>query len=1441
MEYFDSVLDLLNHSIHAESFNETLPFEKVKTNKTKKEEVLSEISDRINNKNIIELLSFYKDSNILGKLFIEKQNADQNEWLKDYFYDDFHEITFMSVKTNHAFYINNDLQIIEFNNASNSIVRIFDSNYEFVQFLFKSIHLFDSDKKIIEHGLPEHDLIGINTDYDEPKGIKPLVKDDIHAFLTRYGSSFSDNLFYLSGVGNFIQTDDKWYFSNIKDISVDLNDLQSFFYMVSSIKLHNSPYFDQYDDLEPLYDTLMNHHLHKDDMVAETVSEKQDIHEDELMDLSKKETNNISGKSELDLLIASKKQEREILKHKNQTQQEINDSQSLNEHLEIINKMEEDFMNHFSLEDVEDFIFEKNNINFNDSPDINFDESPDFTNIPVDTDYIEPEDEYIYHSENEILVQNELSNDGGNDKIETTILSQQMKNNPSSLSEIKNIEDFFICSINNQFKLKPNSVITQQNGLYLKSAIYVFSSKKINQSVQFVFNKNHWKLLNSDLSGQGLDTFLNTFLEQFGLNLEQKYIDLFNNFYQANKNQIQDITQKRNEVQKNIETVFGQQKKKLEDVISLEYFVLNYLTADNFYLLDVEDAYTYEGGKTELLIKGKHYRFKDNQWYCKEDKKLGQNGILELLDYIYAEDDELRKQKKSSLKQFILKEIFFNENYLGKNNYLESMANYQIDEDAVKNNFNELLSVRMSETDILSYFNITDFLNICIQSGKPYFADYQKSENGNLFVRLGKSNHKHLEISENENTEKLIEKIVSIYPALNIQDEKERVKSVLLPYVEDAERNRLKIDLNTQEQNLIRQEISKLENKEEQVNIQNLQKDSQSEEITNHHIKLDETDQNNTQVKSKEEEYLQKIGKDNLLRPLKAKLSDYAEGLSIKKILSDYKFNNQLFQSMNIQRGFSSGDLNIEFNGKTVKVVDSFNTQEEKWIDENGQHRQSYIELIKHLHKLINKNIHLEKLNFAISQNVEISLLNNFKLDDIANIYGLSKNNKGVYELNGYKFSFKKDGNSQVFSIWNHQITDYGAIRFMSFILACQKGQFINKKEDLNRYFSESLNTLRDLYLGLSDIEMTLINNQKDNTRDQEKLFNQTIPKPLTGNDNIYKYLFEKRKLNQELTEEFIFGDKSNITSIYEGLFYKNNQAHNVAVFTNTKLCAVRGFGESDYIKQNTPGSNASEYPLIFPKSSNYTYKDEEKLCAKIAFCEAPIDALSLRSIYPSMDTIALCGVNVQQVIKTLQLYSKEVKNDSDVKIYFALDNIDIDENGNPLDSTSRKSYFKILQEMSSYCFNEMYSLLSSDTKEQIGSYLISKIEEDLDKIKTLKPYKDEISKYLNKIEEEYGSSFISFSNKEFTEKLSYELFDIQFIKTGIFDILSPKIEKNGQEIIYKDWNDLLVTVFNDTQVANPTLNSQQIHDKIIRQFNIDENELVKLEPKNSKRQMALI
>ena len=232
--------------------------------------------------------------------------------------------------------------------------------------------------------------------------------------------------------------------------------------------------------------------------------------------------------------------------------------------------------------------------------------------------------------------------------------------------------------------------------------------------------------------------------------------------------------------------------------------------------------------------------------------------------------------------------------------------------------------------------------------------------------------------------------------------------------------------------------------------------------------------------------------------------------------------------------------------------------------------------------------------------------------------------------------------------------------------------------------------------------------------------------------------------------------------------------------------------------------------------------KDDEHY--HVACFEAAIDALSYRCMYPQSHCFTFAGINID-FIKDALIQSKDIiKDGKDFKVIYALDNINEDENGEIIDSASRKAYFNLINKMNEYCytnfmeeFSHVSELSSTSLIHELCQLLIAKYDKIYPDDSNMHDfYSDKIHHIEVELINFNSIKEITSYSTELKDILGKFIFEMDYVNTKIFELKSPEHSNYGQ---FKDWNEMLQHVVHSKMENNPNKSLEEIHEMIIEEF----------------------
>ena len=851
--------------------------------------------------------------------------------------------------------------------------------------------------------------------------------------------------------------------------------------------------------------------------------------------------------------------------------------------------------------------------------------------------------------------------------------------------------------------------------------------------------------------------------------------------------------------------------------------------------------------------------------------KFIQNVMLQDDDYYHI--PTLTKEEIQSEKKVIVQNSNTTENHtisnidinhsdntaninITKNNNIKQEPINTINQQEIIQSFDQLVQNKIDQMllskKITDYFSLTTFIKLAqndSNSKKPYH--FQNTQNINEIL-FGNPTKKQLviDISNLNTASDFIQHIVHLYK-LDVDNEYNRANIYLKPFLYDLVAQREKVKLEQHQSQLLEQKIDEFKNNNVEL-----------KETKSNHQEFDKKETiivNNEPIKQEtpEEQYNLMLGLDyaSQTQALKQKLDDYSIHFNNQKVYAPFNFVFEKYKKMygSLYANFKLDKPNISTDKIIIKITNSdkanpitsiditqsiLYSNEEYAIHYNNGETKTGHSLIELCQIIFDKRLSIQKLHQAIAEVKEISFLNLYPMSDLIISLGGIKQKSTNYEYGDLTISISNfANNNQMFKIWQNGTSGIKTIEFAQMLkLYAETGQYPTKEliksadnQDICG-FVIGKQLVKDCYLNLNNVQKlsflnTSIQNEVEKQMSDKKKFDLLLPQQLPDSSMMINYLVNKRKINpnfvKELDQYKIYAGEYDVkqTTWYNYI----NKTHNkpvmypVVVFaSNDSFAAVRGMTEeADFIKQNVPGSNSSE-PFYIEPSPEYAYADlEESDYYHVACFEAAIDGLSYRCLHPKTHIFSLSGTNVNFLIDALIEVDSIMKPDSNIKFIYALDNIDYDENGKVIDKASRLAYFKVIDRMSDYCYDKFISELESIHNINDDLFVSNMIQE-INEQKIDEQKKEKMIGFIQQISHNIPEN-LNEHNKDFRKQLGEFLFNLNFVETGIFQLKLPQDEKYGQ---FKDWNDYLIHIVTKKQEENPNLSLEDIHEKIIKEFN---------------------
>lgn len=677
---------LMRDAAELSSFEQTMAFPKINLNNNKLEnshttqkqsiqEKIDVYQNEINEYNLISLLNKWIDNtHPFGQVFMNKKQKSEDQILLDCLFVDIpqnNNIQILINKNND----NEEIFISLYDRTKQEEIRSFDNNCELIDFLFEQKYLDINEKnehywKYISNGEITKDKV--EQDY-ESHAAHIIYKDDIYMFLKNTGVKSKDS-FYIDGLGFITQKNKVWNFISYPDIKIPIKEFDQFLKVVISHKLGD----------------IYKYQSDSSDEINHYITEVKKMYESEI-----NKNTNVNHASEEQFHIAPR--EFDFENHISQSEiVELNTSEYEANHIVPDEKYWD-----FVVETDKMYYEEENNSpSIEDLKSLNMFLSEQLESVKNNSD-----NHHHIFNESEILDNVELLSDipqitdfdtldlmfeqDDDYDIMMTNFNTYQENESNMWTEINNtmkakgftVEDFFNCTGYRQFKLKP--IIEEHDGeVFYKNKKYTFISNKKSVFISFAIQDDNWYLYNTNQSGVGLATMIQSMFKQINVELDDKQAEIFKEYIENNSDFLEEEKKSRilkNKLKQKVNN-FDDEIDYIQKTIGFENLINNFIHQDVGFLLNVARMEQNErngSSKKELVIDGKHYRFKQNSWYCIQDKYQGE-GIKDFIHYINTNKSDLVIQ---SFNNFLHNNIITSKSFI-------QISNLNISEDVyIDNNF----------------------------------------------------------------------------------------------------------------------------------------------------------------------------------------------------------------------------------------------------------------------------------------------------------------------------------------------------------------------------------------------------------------------------------------------------------------------------------------------------------------------------------------------------------------------------------------------------------------------------------------------------------------------------------------------------------------------------------------------------------------------------------
>lgn len=1475
------ISDLLKQTINEVNFNLTKPFPTLNNTleKQKKlEKILFELKKELAEINLENFIQIIEEKKVFGQIF--KGNDKEKDGILEqiFFFPDLaHESKKIKIlKNDEKVY----LQHLNPNDDNENIITI-DNTDEAAEYLFNIHFKMNAEKEykkfLIDNFNLNHKEKTIESINKENNDENNFIKDNIYEYL-KYNSiqtKINGLSFYIQDIGFIEQKNKNWFILGQNQKISSTNDLENFIKNITIYKKYKEVINIDNQNQE----NILIEDIEKIKELTDKIIEKHTKFIDEINSQKNKANYKIEEKNidetNFDFLqIENEKTIEEFQKQQiSHYNNEIVTNMTSFDEDEVMSQI--DYANMLIDEiKIEDILLNDENKELEQQIEQNFllEESLKLTQSiePIDlNDEINYQLNIAASSEREYEIMGmglqDIEQFIYKDEIEieeSEIQIDEKKESQNLWDKIdsKNItvEDFFNYAAKNKFKLSPK-IEKHNNELFYKTPHYIFKSK--NKTFKFAIKENKWFMFDKNYSGIGLSNFIKTIYKENDIIVQEKHAQPFLNYIDENIEKIKEEKNK-NEKQEILELKSNK--------IILEEFI-DYIKNEYPFLLKISEFEKKSRNgieKEEFKINNLTYRFKENQWFCIETRNIGK-GIEELIENIFESKEEIKKYKNSVInflnsQDFKITENIYNQEINteensninlsdtkendknevrnekeikieNNNNVIKEFQEKLVDTNEIQESFDKLTDIRVKELiekrGIINNFKPISILEISYETKKPYKIEkisdkeyaFINSKSGEIYFKVGNNDFK-------KSTD-LIEFICKKYKSLNYQEEIDRVEDILKPVLIEKVKQTIKIELEKQRAILIEEKI------------ENISKDKSILNINEEKLNLEPNQKEEKQIKSKtsQEEFEELIGldKENINSSFKNYLHDYYFEFNNKNIRTEvnqiirrFKYDNTDMEDLIVNMEYDRSNPNnriftIKNEKFIIKGKSNINNEDWEIIQNNdnnplNKNSNSLIEMFNEIYKQYNFQLRSTYFNQLVAKIKEENFFKYYPMKNLLEAFNAKK--EGVnYTFGDMKIGIMDRNNIQKFTIWNYDISDTSTIVLMQIIMAYQNGYAISEeslKENKDISYGKAIKEIRNIYLNLDNFEKNIITNRSlkdnDDENDKEK-YHKSLPQPSHNSEKMTRYLI-KRGISPEIIQDL------DGKAFYQGEYdkYKNGNTFTVVAFSNgEQATSVRGCTqESNDIKETVPGSKLDKPYIIYP-SNKYSYKDDKARWKMVVF-EGAIDALSYHCIYPNATKFTNFGLSGAKLITEALKSYHDVVNDkngeNEIQIVYAMDNINLNENGEPIDNASRMKYFKVIEEMEEYCYDKF--LLENNDKFEHFEYTNENLIEVIINIfiekEIFKPEEiEEIKESLQKTIFEKTTDELNIKSKEIKEILGRKIFQFQYIDTNIFKLETPESEKYGQ---YKDWNEYLENIV-----------YIKLARKFIKENNIDKKEKIKL------------
>ena len=695
-------------------------------------------------------------------------------------------------------------------------------------------------------------------------------------------------------------------------------------------------------------------------------------------------------------------------------------------------------------------------------------------------------------------------------------------------------------------------------------------------------------------------------------------------------------------------------------------------------------------------------------------------------------------------------------------------------------------------------------VSLCANDNNWYLFENKVSGDGvesmiiNMFKYINTLNGNEEDLNINKHFENIIKNLKNIEYELIKKDIEDKAHNHIEVLKAKKELNDFeKINLNLQNYNDIIQkdEVDNYHSLSKGQNQLEIEAELKNENVSHETIKkIDETNSNNTVEKKNFLEELLKYNIYSNTEESKFNFKDYLKDYHLNNIEIVKSVNIDIYQLLNKFKSYynyKNSNLNFDFsvNNKTEYELKTnnftafFNKEDldEKFIikDINGNvvsNGNGFVKMISDFLQTNNENFNVINFNKYINNIKEFEFFKRLPFTWVLDSFfnnEYTKSGNERYKIFDRTFGFfqAKSGISlEAVHFFQDNRTVYGAINFFKEILALKGDKNINDYRILEIFRNKFLNISEDIH-ELSNLKSSSIKNVVVKNGGEV-----VLPEKCDNNNDLIEYLTQKRFIERSLVDELL--KKGNL---YQGMAFVPSSNDTIVkevccVFMSKTSAEIRGIYNNGIKKVTTnTNTNETQFTVEVSKDKRYSVIDKKEKQV-VAFCEAAIDAVSFRNIYPKALVASMSGLKKELILKNFEHMLNDYK---DVKFVLAPDNYEHDT-GSQL----------FLQSLMPSIYSLVYDRFLNHNLEKIDTFNPKTLSVDdiynfMDGLypeELISNLKFDISEAIK------NGSLVSekdIDNNVFKEICGKIIFDEDYVKTGIFELRKPS---NG----CKDWNEYL-------------------------------------------------